>query len=94
MKWENQFHSSGNGLAGTLPLAAATGSQVPRRALQLCLQLARTSAASPRVRLPASCAWPCLQRRQLLGADPNPEPALMTATAHGPTAAALYNRDG
>ena len=30
MKLENQFHSSGNGPADTLPLAAATGSQVPQ----------------------------------------------------------------
>ena len=54
---------------------------------QLCLQLARTPAASPGAPalLPARRAWPCLQRRRLLGADLNPEPAPMTATAHGPT---------
>jgi hypothetical protein len=29
LKLENQFHSSGNGLVDTPPLAAAAGSQVP-----------------------------------------------------------------
>ena len=62
MKFENQFHSSGNGPADTHPLAAAAGSQVPQGPRGSGCSSACNSLELPR------------PRRQAPGSDTESEP--------------------